>query len=905
MAQTEPMAAPVGLEPVDVLLSDGLVAQVRAAAPDDAPRISELLARLSADSRFFRYFGSAKQPDPAEVARLCRVGPDHVSLVALVAGSLVAVAEYSREVGSEEAEVAFVVDDAYQGRGIGTLLLEHLAVWGRHNGVRRFVADVLPENHRMLDVFEEAGFASALYPSDGDVRVVLDIAPSQASLEAAWRRDVVATVASMRRLLEPRSVAVVGASRQRGTVGHEILLNLIRGGFQGPVYPVNPAASHVASMPAWPSLAALPGPVDLAVIAVPAAKVEEVVASCEQAGVGALVVVTAGFAEAGPEGAELQRRIACLAHAQGIRLVGPNCFGVINTDPSISLNATFAPDLPLPGTVGFASQSGGLGIAILAEARARGLGLSGFVSMGNKADVSGNDLLAYWGEDSRTNVILLYLESFGNPAKFARLARQVSMTKPIVAVAGGRTSVGARAASSHTAALTSPAELVEALFTKSGVIRVNTVEELFDAAEVLSTQPIPTGRRVAIVTNVGGPGVLAADACAQGGLEVPELSSALQAQLREIQPSAGGVRNPVDLGAAAPAEAYRASLEAIASSGEVDALLVTFTPPLVTQGEDVATAIVQAQQNSKHLRDLPLVANFFGTEQGRAILAKANPPIPCFTYPETAVRALAHAVYYGAWRARQQTPPPPAPELGELDSNRARKVAAMAASAGGWVTGAAAMEVLSSFGIPVLETVEVTSGEEAARAAERLGFPVVLKVSGPSILHKSDVGGVRLGLANAAEVAAAYEELSLRLGEDMTGAVLQRMAEPGVETICGILQDPQFGPVVAFGLGGVTVELLGDHKVALAPLDAREARDLVLGLKGSRLLTGYRGSRPVDLDSLVEVVLRMSRLAIDLPEALEADCNPIIATEHGAVVADARIRFGTPNRRIDERRRLR
>ena len=536
----------------DVVLSDGSTAVLRPVSGQDAAGLVALHSRLSAETVRLRYFGAHPNLSEAEVARLVHQdGPDHLALVAERAGQLIGVAQYDRIPGSDVAEVAFVVDDAHQGLGLGTLLLEYLASEGRRFGFKRFAADTLFENQQMAQVFRTAGFTQRSRLEDGVVRVVMDISPTPEALSALYERDRRAAARSMQRLLRPRSIAVIGAARTPGTVGHELVRNLVAGGFKGPVYPVNPSAAHVASLPCFPSVAAVPGEVDLAVVAVPAPAVPEVVEACGRKGVGGLVVVSSHFAEDGEQGAALEREAARLAHSYGMRMVGPNCFGVLNTDPEVSMNATFAREAPVPGNLGFASQSGGLGIAILAEARRRGIGLSNFVSMGNKADVSGNDLLSWWAEDDDTAVGLLYLESFGNPRKFARLARELSRSKPLIAVKGGRSAVGRRAASSHTAALASADEAVAALFHQTGVIRVDSIEELFDVAQVVSSQPLGQGMRVAVLSNSGGPGVLAVDACASNGLEVPELSTATQLALARVCPHNGGLSNPVDLGAEA------------------------------------------------------------------------------------------------------------------------------------------------------------------------------------------------------------------------------------------------------------------------------------------------------------------------------------------------------------------
>jgi acetate---CoA ligase (ADP-forming) len=889
---------------VDVLLADGSAARIRPIAPDDAAVVVAFHARLSPESVRLRFFTAHPTLSDAEVERLTHLqGPDDLALVALRGADLVAIAQYDRGAGSDEAEVAFVVDDAYHGRGLATILLEHLAVAARPYGIKRFVAQTLWENRAMVGVLRDAGFAPR-FSHDADViTVVLDIAPSPAAVEAANERDRTSVVRSMARLLQPHSIAVIGASRRPGTIGYELVRNLVAGGFRGPVYPVNPSAESVASIPCWPTVDAVPRPIDLAVIAVPAPAVAEVVAACGAHGVGGLVVISAGFAEAGAEGAVVQRDIVRQAHGHGMRLIGPNCFGVINTDPAVSMNATFSADQPIPGVIGFASQSGGLGITILAEARNRGLGLSGFVSMGNKADVSGNDVITWWEQDPATAVILLYLESFGNPRKFARIARRVSRAKPIVAVKSGRSLAGTRAASSHTAALASSEEAVDALFKQTGVIRVDTIEELFDVSGILAGQPLPTGNRLVVLGNAGGPGVLAADAASAHGLHVPELSPPTQEALRALLPPGAALGNPVDLIASATAETYRRCLDVVLRSGEADAVLVIFTPPLVTRAVDVADAVAAAVDHAgEHGCEIPVVATFVGSSSATDALRGARRPVPSFAYPETAVRALAHVVDYGSWRTR---PEGTRPVFEDIDANDARRrLSPSGEGAPGWVTGAQAMDVLSAFGIPCATTTPVEDPDAAVTAAHILGWPVTLKASGPELVHKTEAGGVRLNLSNEAEVHEAFVAMQRTLGAAMTGAVVQPMIGGAVETIAGFVVDPSFGPLVLFGLGGTAVELLGDYTTRLTPITDLDAREMVLGLRSAPLLTGFRGSTPVDIDALVDLVQRLGRLAEDLPEVVEADCNPIMATPRGSLVVDARLRVSEPRTRDEGARHL-
>ncbi len=524
--------------------------------------------------------------------------------------------------------------------------------------------------------------------------------------------------------------------------------------------------------------------------------------------------------------------------------------------------------------------------------------------MGNKADVSGNDLLTWWEQDDATSVILLYLESFGNPRKFSRIARRVGRVKPIVAVKSGRSSTGTRAASSHTAALASSDQAVDALFHQTGVVRVDTIEELFDAAGVLVAQPLPGGRRVAVMGSAGGPGVLATDACTAFGLLVPELSARLQEELRACLPEWAGLSNPIDLAASATADTYGRCLAVLLASGEVDAVVVIFTPPLGTQADEVASAVVTAVDEADRAgRLVPVVATFLGSSSAAAILRSGRRAVPCFTYPETAVRALAHVVTYAQWRAR---PPGAVPLLDDVDPNEARRrLLSVAGGESDWIAGRDALEVLSTYGIACIRTVSVATEAEAVDAS-RAGLPVVMKAVGPDLVHTTEVGEVRLDLRTELEVRSAFVSMKQSLGPAMTGAEVQPMIGGAVETIAGFVVDPAFGPQVLFGLGGTAVELLGDYVSRMTPLTDLDARGMVLGLRSTPLLTGFRGSRPVDVDALVDLLLRLGRLAEDMPEIIEADCNPVMATTEGAVVVGARLRLSSkPDQTPDDSRHLR
>ncbi len=882
----------------DVVLADGGTVRIRPIRPDDAPGHRALFGRLSPETRYYRFFSPKQELTDAEVAYFTTVDyRDRMALVALTGDRMIAVARYDRlrppdddPDAPPEAEVAFVIDDEHQGRGIGSMMLELLAVAARDAGIERFTAEVLPDNQRMLRVFHDAGYRTADAFTDGYIRVEFPIEPTDASLAVMESREHHAESRSIGRILQPRSVAVVGASRRHGTIGYHLFRNLLDGGFQGPIHAVNPNATEVAGVPAVASILDVDGDVDLAVIAVRAPLVPEVVDQCAAKGVGALVVVSAGFGETGPEGAALERDVLERARRGGMRLVGPNCLGVANT--AIGLDATFAPTPPRPGRVAFQSQSGALGIALLEWTARLGIGISSFVSVGNKADVSGNDLLQYWEDDPGTDVILLYLESFGNPHKFSRIARRVSQRKPIVAVKSGRTPAGHRAASSHTAAVATSDVAVGALFRQTGVVRVDTLEELFDLAQVLSSQPLPGGDRVAIVGNSGGPGILAADAAVGAGLDVVELAPATQRALRELLGPNAAVANPVDMIASAGATEYRRALELVLADDRVDAVIVIFTPPLVTRLDEVAEAVADVASPPDDTSGKPILA---------AVLAARDAPsgfegeggrrrIPMFAAPEPAAIALGRVVEYAAWRRRD---PGRVPDLADVHRERgAGLVAAVLRDApeGRWLDADEATALLGAFGITAVEVRRAADPDVAVDVAEAFGYPVALKAASGAMVHKSDVGGLRLDLRTAQQVRDAFVAMEAGLGGALDGIVVQRMARPGVETIVGLVQDPAFGPLVMFGMGGVATELLADRAFRVVPLTDVDAHELVRGLRGSPLLFGYRGAPDVAVEPLEEVLVRVGVLAGACPEVVELDLNPVIVTPHGVEVVDAKVR---------------
>jgi acetyl coenzyme A synthetase (ADP forming)-like protein len=735
----------------------------------------------------------------------------------------------------------------------------------------------------MLRVFVDSGFSVRSTTDQGVIEVALSLEPTPAFDARSAERARLAARASLGPFFEPQTVAVVGASRRRGGVGAEILNNLRATGFTGRVIPVHPDVSELQGLPAVRRLIDVSGDVDLAVIAVPADAVLDVARDAAAKHVKALVVISAGFSETGAAGRAREAALLALVRDSGMRLIGPNCMGVLNTNPAVRLNATFSPVFPPPGRVAFSTQSGALGLAILDYARQVNLGLSTFASIGNKADVSSNDLIQYWADDPHTRVILLYLESFGNPRKFAELARNVGRRKPIVAVKAGRSGAGARAASSHTGALAASDTIVDALFRHAGVIRTTTIEEMFDVAVLLDRQPVAAGPHVAILTNAGGPGILAADACEGHGLEVPPLHEGTLERLRALLPEAAGLQNPVDMLATASADHYRRAMSVLLDDPGIDSLIAIFIPPLVTAAADVAAAMTEVARTATK----PVLATFMSVDDATALLA----PIPCYRFPEAAVAALARATTYGAWQRR---PAGQAPESTAGTSTARAIIEEALQRGGGWLPPDTAGRVLESIGVAVVPARRVSSEDQAVAAAGALGYPVALKGFGPGILHKSDVGAVRLAVATPHDLQSAYREMADRLGGAFAGAIVQRMVDEGVEMFVGGLQDLVFGPVIFCGSGGVLVELFGDAVCRLCPLTGNDAREMLGEIRGIARLRGHRGRPRADEDALERAVVRVAALLDACPEIQEMDVNPLNVLSCGVVALDVRIRVGAP-----------
>lgn len=878
---------------VDVALRDGSTIQIRPVSAEDTAAIKAFLTTLSPESIGFRFFGSPSLDWVADWS----VDVDYSNRYALVAttGSKRAIVAHSAYVrlDDQRAEVAFMVSDEWQGRGIATIMLAHLAASAEEHGISTFLAEVLPNNSRMIDVFGESGFAVTRRRKEDVIEVELPTSMSETTEEHFEERERMAAVAALRSFLAPHAVAVIGASRRRRTIGGEIVHNLVEMGFMGELYAVNNKAHTVHGLRAYPSIADVPGSVDLAVIAIPAEQVASVARECAEAGARALLVISGGFAESGPEGARRQSELLAVCRETGMRLMGPNCLGVLNTSQDVRLNATFAPGSPPAGKVGFLSQSGGLGIAAIDGAERLGLGLSTFASVGDKADISGNDLLHYWEHDPNTDVVLLYLESFGNPRRFARIARRISASKPIVAVKSGRSAAGVRAGASHTGALVAASDVtVDALFEQAGVIRTDTVHELFDVAGLLAAQPIPRGGRVAIVTNAGGPGILCADACGAAGLDVVELSSHVRKRLASLLDPQASLANPIDMIATATAEQYRDTIHALVDADACDAVLAIFVPPLVTRARDVAQAIHTAARQAD---GVSVLAVFMTGEPMPAELSHAGTRVPGFDFPEDAAQALAKTVRYRHWR---EQPTGSVIEPPDCRPAAAAAVIARALAGGeGWLEPQDVTALLDCYGLPLIPTFTVATIRDAVAAAAEIGGPVALKAIAPGLLHKSDAGGVLLGLSGPGAVRAGARKIRAaiaRKGHLLQGFVVQPMAPNEIELLMGVVHDESFGPVIACGAGGTYAELLGDVSVRITPLTDLDASAMLRSLRTFPLLEGYRGSPACDVAALEDCLIRLSALVQSHPAIAELDANPVAAGPEGALILDARIRVAAP-----------
>ncbi len=860
----------------DVVLRDGSTMRFRPPRAADADALLDFFRGLSDRSLYLRFHGH-----PSVDERLVRpvLEPDWVERGALVGTKddrVVALASYVRLRDARTAEVAFAVADDLQGRGIATRLLERLASLAAGVGIEEFIAEVLGDNIAMLAVFADAGFEESRVFESGTSEVRLKLDATESLRIRIDERDHIAVAASLEPFFKPATGAVVGASPRAGSIGGELFRNVLRGEFSGVAYPVNRSGEPVAGVRSYRTVAEIGEVVDLGVVCLPGGAVLEAAAEALTAGVRALCVISAGFAEVGPEGEARQDLLRALVRSRGARLLGPNCLGIAVAD--VRLNATFGPRALPPGKIGFSSQSGALGLALLERAAERRLGFSAFVSIGNKADVSSNDLLEYWEDDPNTDVVVLYLESFGNPRKFARVARRVARTKPIVAMKAGRTAAGARAASSHTAALAGSEAAVDALFHQAGVIRVDTLEELLDVTGLLAGQPLPRGRRVAVLTNAGGLGILCADACDAAGLSLPALGDETIAALRAVLPAEASLSNPVDMLGSAVGTTYESVLPALLRDPGVDAVIVLFVPPVVAGAEEVASAIARVVED-EGAQSKPVLACVISQTGTPPQLLSA--PVATFDYPESAARALGRAAARAEWLRRPQGR---VPELDGIDYAAARLVVEEAGER--WLTPGEVRRLLESYVLPVVAERVAATLEETLAAADELGYPAVVKTAAAGV-HKTEQGGVALDLRDR----DAVREAATRIGLPV---LVQPFLHGGVEMLVGAFEDPVFGPLVALGPGGTMAELIGDAGFRLAPLTDADADELVQSGKAGLLVRGFRGAPPADVRALADVVLRIARLADDLPEVAELDLNPVIAGPDGCVVVDARARIASP-----------
>ncbi|RYU11947.1 bifunctional GNAT family N-acetyltransferase/acetate--CoA ligase family protein [Nocardioides iriomotensis] len=859
----------------DVLLRDGQSAHLRPIAPDDRELLVDFYEQVSAESKYLRFFAPMPHLSERDIQRFTDV--DHherVAFVLTVAQKMIAVGRFDtlpHEAGEPVvAEVAFLVQDAHQGRGIAQLLLEHLAQAGRERGVDKFEAEVLPENVRMIQIFREAGYQVAGGYEDGVMRLVFPIDATDTSVNVMQAREHRAEAASIQNFFNARSVAVIGASRRQDTIGQTLVRNLVLGDYQGRVYVVNPAATSVAGLPAYPAVGDIPDDVDIAIVAVPSDAVPDVVLDCAAKGVHGLVVVSSGFAETGDEGRQRQRRLVGLARSYGLRLIGPNCLGIINTAGQYSLNASLAPVMPPRGRAGFFCQSGALGVAILEKVGRRGLGLSTFVSAGNRADVSGNDLLQYWEEDDSTEVVLLYLESIGNPRKFSRVARRVSRRKPVIAVKSGRSTQGVPMGHA-VRSMQAPQAAVDAMFRQAGVIQVDTLDEMFDVAQLVAHQPLPRGRRVAVVGNSDALGLLAADAAASVGLVAKE---------------------PVALGADASAEDFEEALDAAIDDPEVDSVVAVFIPPLNTSGAEVAHVLAAVGEQS----DKPLVSSFLGVEGIPELLrvpdvagsTAGRGSVPSYPAVEAAVRALARVVDYAEWKRK---PEGDLVQPDEVDIGRARSLVnrVLVERPEGRELGFTELrDLLDAYGISMWERHEVATEQEAVDAAEKLGYDVVLKATAEHLRQRPDLAHVWRNIDTEAEMRDAWQTMHGLIDHpEAAGFIVQKVAEPGVPVSIAGMEDPLFGPVVSFGVSGAATELLGDRSYRIPPMHGGEAAEMVREIKAAPLLFGYRGSEKVDVDAVEWLLLRIAQLKNDLPQVRAVDLNLVLVGADGATVLNA------------------
>lgn len=883
-----------------VVLKDGSTMLFRPVRKDDAQDWLFFYNRLSAETDCLRLQRIPENLTLEDARRYCTV--DYINQFALVAEvreerqkRIVAVGRYTRLPDSSKAEISFIVLSSYQNKGIGAKLIEWLAIAARNQGIDTFETQVLPENTSLLSVFQSYGFHMEQVLENGIYRVTFPISDTPQIIEKNLERTSQATLRSLEHILKPRSVAVIGASNRQGAMGQLMLQSLLQSGYKGPVYPINANYDTILSIKAYPSILNVPGDVDLAVIAAPSAQILNIVDECGRKKVKGIIVIADGFREKDEKGAILEKELVDTAFGYGMRIIGPNCMGVINTDPEAKLNATFALIKPEPGNISFVSQSGALGLGILEYAHNLNIGFANFVSVGNRADIASTDLLQYWEKDPATKVILLYLESFDNPEIFSRVSRRVTRQKSILAIKGGSTPEGSRATRSHTGAMATSGLISDALLREAGILMVNSVDELFDAALLLANQPVPKGGNVAVVSSGGGPGILAADACARHGLKLPELPADTLAKIKSVLKRDLNINNPIDLTASVSAEEFEAVLNILAVDPAYDAILTIYIPPSGLDYSNYENAVGRAsaliRQNGK-----PLLSSYVGMTHSKGKVLEGH-FIPYYLFPEEAAPALANAVKYHELKTRETGI---IPELKGIEREKARQLINRALTGTPqrplWLSNQEIKDLFKYYGIRFADTILAETPEKAAGAAEITGFPVVIKLASATITHKTDVGGVILNVKTKEQARKAFHSIKdnlIKLGREneMQGVLVQPEISEGVELIAGVTEDRQLGHVFMFGMGGVLAELMKDTSLRLHPLTDVKARDLINSIKISPLLNGYRGMPPCDVKSLEDLLLRISALVEDIPQISEMDLNPVkvMADNRGYWIVDSRI----------------
>lgn len=868
----------------DITLIDGSTARVKIASKDDLNKIIEFFNALPPTTKYMRFLGFIKITPELLL-------PDKgLAMIASIKDEIIAHVCYSIT-GKDSAEIGIVVHDKYQNKGLGTAMLGIINEIAYKQGIEKMEAYVHPENTAMIKVLSKLGNPYEIKINEGYLKVTYLTYPHEDAIEAFDKRESFASRNAVKYFFEPRSIAVIGASREEGSIGHELYKNIIQGGFTGVCYPVNKRAKYILANKCYSSIKEIEDEIDLAFIAVPAKEVINVAKECAEKGVKGLVVISAGFSETGEEGRKLENELLKICRENGIRLVGPNCLGLINTDPKIRLNGQFTHVKAIEGNIGFFSQSGALGISVIEFARGIGVGLSQFISVGNKADISGNDVLCYWEKDERTKVILMYIESFGNPRKFIRIARRISRNKPIIVVKGGITSAGLRAAQSHTGAMLASSNFsIDALLKQAGVIRTNTLNEMFSVAALLATQELPKGRRIGIITNAGGAGILAADACETHGLLVPEFPQEIQKSLKEILPKIASVRNPVDITAhAMPKDYYEAMLK-ILENDVIDALIIIYQPAIENKTEELVNKLIEAINISKY--KIPIIAVLPGQQGQVKIIDRAGIKIPSYPFPENAVVALSKAAEYAELRNK---------DYGKIvrpkDVKRIEALSFVSKKLmeyEGWLSFEECIKLLSYYGLPFAKTY-ICDKEELKKIELNLKGKFAIKASGKEILHKSDVGAVKLNVEaeriydEAVEMESKLKEKGLKVEK----FIVQEMVEGGIEMLVGVTNDPSLGPLVVCGFGGIFTELIKDISIGLTPLTDTYINEMIENLKLYPVLKGYRKGVSYDITALKDVIARIGALVEDIPASFEIDLNPVVVLPegNGAKIIDARIRI--------------